>query len=70
MVSYHNKIQQISLYILNSIPKLMSFKGDSLWKDLELEFNKVDHTRREMLNAFAFRTDSNQLRKYKELFLE
>ncbi|CDW88356.1 programmed cell death 6-interacting protein [Stylonychia lemnae] len=49
---------------------IISNHGESLWQDLEPEFNRLENNRKEMVNAFQFRTDANQLRKYKELFLE
>ena len=44
--------------------------GDSLWKDLEPEFQKISSYRKEMTQVMANRTDADQLRKYKDIFLE
>lgn len=46
------------------------YSGDSLYKDLETEFQKADGLRQEIANANYHRSDAEQLKKYKELFLE
>ena len=44
--------------------------GDSLWKDLEAEFTRVFATRKEIVNVNSYRSDPEQLKKFKNLFLE
>jgi hypothetical protein len=44
--------------------------GDSLWKDLEAEFTRAATVRKELANAMYHRSDPDQLRKFKDLFLE
>jgi hypothetical protein len=44
--------------------------GDSLWKDLEMEFQRVHALRKEVVQVVAHRSDPDQLRKFKESFLE
>ena len=44
--------------------------GDTLWKDLEADFQKVFTVRKELAEVAAFRSDPEQLRKFKNLFLE
>ncbi len=44
--------------------------GDSLWKDLEIEFSRVHVIRREITGVNAHRSDPDQLRKFRDLFLE
>jgi hypothetical protein len=44
--------------------------GDSLWKDLEMEFQRVFSTRKEVCSIGAYRSDPEQLKKFKNLFLE
>lgn len=44
--------------------------GDSLYKDLENEIGRCDYVRKEMQSAIYHRSDPDQLRKFKDLFLE
>ena len=44
--------------------------GDGLWKDLESEFSRVAFVRKEIVDSSYHRTDPEQLRKFKDLFLE
>jgi hypothetical protein len=49
---------------------IIYISGDSLWKDLEPEFNRAATVRKELTNAMYHRSDPDQLRKFKDLFLE
>jgi hypothetical protein len=44
--------------------------GDGLWKDLEAEFNNVFVMRREITGIGAYRSDPEQLKKFKDLYLK
>ena len=44
--------------------------GDSLWKDLEMEFTRINAIRKEVCGVMAHRSDPDQLRKFRDLFLE
>ena len=44
--------------------------GDSLYKDLENEVSRMAYVRKEIQSAMYHRSDPDQLRKYKDLFLE
>lgn len=44
--------------------------GDSLYKDLELDFTRVANVRKEIASALYHRSDPDQLRKFKDIFLE
>jgi programmed cell death 6-interacting protein len=44
--------------------------GDGLWKDLEMDFNRVFAIRKEATQVSAFRADPEQLKKYKSIYLE
>jgi hypothetical protein len=46
------------------------FVGDGLWKDLEPEFNRVNNLRREICQVSVHRSDPEQLKKFRDLFLE
>lgn len=57
------------------VTKIKSFNlnkisGDSLYKDLEQDFNRASTVRKEIANALYHRSDPDQLRKFKDLFLE
>lgn len=47
-----------------------SFIGDALFKDLEPEFARCAHVRKEMAGAIYHRSDPDQLRKFRDLYLE
>ena len=49
---------------------LYNILGDSLWKDLESDFNRVFTVRKELAGVAAYRSDPEQLKKFKDLFLE
>jgi hypothetical protein len=44
--------------------------GDTLWKDLEAEFTRVFTIRKEIVGVNAYRSDPEQLKKFKGIFLE
>jgi len=44
--------------------------GDSLFKDLENEVSRMAYVRKEIQSAMYHRSDPDQLRKYRDLFLE
>lgn len=44
--------------------------GDGLWKDLEAEFSRVFAIRKEATQVGAYRSDPDQLKKFKGIFLE
>lgn len=44
--------------------------GDGLYMDLEPEFTRCAFVRKEIVDALYHRTDAEQLRKFKDLFLE
>jgi hypothetical protein len=46
------------------------FIGDSLWKDLEVEFGRVFAIRKEITQVGGYRSDPDQLKKFKGIFLE
>jgi hypothetical protein len=48
----------------------LHFLGDTLWKDLEPEFQRVFTIRKELAGVAAYRSDPEQLKKFKGLFLE
>ncbi len=59
------------------IPLLDAYKiytvsnhGDSLWKDLEQEFQRFFNSRKEIAQVAAYRSDPEQLKKFKGIFLE
>jgi hypothetical protein len=59
------------------IPMLDAYKiytvanhGDGLWKDLEIEFQRVFEKRKEIVQVAAYRSDPEQLKKFKGIFLE
>ena len=49
---------------------IVSNHGDGLWKDLETEFNRVFAIRKEATQVAAYRSDPEQLKKFKGIFLE
>jgi len=49
---------------------IVSNHGDGLWKDLEMEFNRVFAIRKEATQVGAYRSDPEQLKKFKGIFLE
>ena len=51
-------------------PIISSFSGDTLWKDLELEFQRVFAIRKEACSVAAYRSDPEQLKKFKGIYLE
>jgi hypothetical protein len=50
--------------------QLDSALGDGLWKDLEPEFNRVNVLRREICQVNVHRSDPEQLKKFRDMFLE
>jgi len=44
--------------------------GDSLYKDLESEISRMAFVRKELQSAMYHRSDPDQLRKFRDLFLE
>lgn len=44
--------------------------GDGLWRDLEGDFNRISAQRKELTMVMGHRSDPDQLRKFKDLFLE
>jgi hypothetical protein len=53
-----------------TIALIINCVGDSLYKDLEPDFVRCAHVRKEMVSAIYHRSDPDQLRKFKDLFLE
>ena len=41
-----------------------------MWKDLEMEFQRVFSARKEICSIGAYRSDPEQLKKFKAIFLE
>jgi hypothetical protein len=41
-----------------------------MWKDMEHDFTRINYQRKEMCSVMAYRSDADQLRKYKDIFLE
>jgi hypothetical protein len=56
-------IDQYRLYVVSN-------HGDGLWKDLEMEFNRVFAIRKEITSVGNFRSDPEQLKKFKGIYLE
>ena len=53
-----------------SVEDCLLILGDGLWKDLEAEFTRVHIIRKEVASVNAHRSDPDQLRKFRDLFLE
>lgn len=67
-------IDAYKLYITQNHGKpthpVSKLTGDSMWKDLEMEFQRVFSARKEICSIGAYRSDPEQLKKFKAIFLE
>lgn len=66
IVSNHGTLSPFA----NISSNIASIIGDGLYKDLEAEFTRIAYVRKEICNANYHRADPEQLRKFKDLFLE
>ncbi len=65
-------LESFKTFIVNNhgTPSFLIVIGDNLYKDLEADFQRVHQVRSELSNAIYHRSDPDQLRKFKGLFLE
>jgi len=56
--------------MVTSIHYQSSNIGDTLWKDLESDFQRVFNLRKEIAGVAPYRSDPEQLKKFKSLYLE
>ena len=57
-------------YGKSRLPQLLTWVGDNLWKSLETDMNSVQQLHNNLIPAASHKSDSNQLAKYKDMFLQ
>jgi len=56
-------------YNYGKIAKTNFFEGDAMWKDLEADVSGVEVLHNNLVGVNNHKTDANQLKKYKDMFL-